>query len=321
MRAGWAIGVGLFVVFGLATPFLSGFALSVLTLVFLFAWFGQAWNVVMGFTGQLSLGHALFVGLGGYVTVMAEQGYGLSPWIGLGLGVCMAGCAGAAIAWLAFRFGVKDVYFALLAIACAEVVRIVFTNWGFVGGAGGIFLPALSETNMPLVSLRGGPRFFYLASLFLAGLGSVLLGWLRGSRLGFVWRALRDDEAAARALGVRALQHKMGACALSAGMTAVGGALFAHLNGVTFPDTMMGMGLSIQIIVGPILGGLGTVFGPLVGAALVVPLGEVTGALGERLGVAGLNTVAYGLCLIGLMALLPGGVWPALLGQVRGWRA
>ena len=320
-RLGWIAGAALFAGCAIAAPWLDGFTMSLLTLVFLFAWFGQAWNLAMGFTGQLSLGHALFAGLGGYAVVIITTRYGLSPWFGLLIGMPIAAAAGAAIGWLAFRFGVRDVYFALLAIAVAEMMRVIFSNWNFVGGTGGIFLPALSPTNEPLRTLRGGALFYYAAALFLATAGTALLAWLRGARIGYLWRALRDDEAAARALGVRAPQHKILACAISAAMTALGGALYAHLNGVIFPDSMMGMALSIQIIIGPILGGLGTVFGPLVGALVVVPLGEISGTLGQSLGISGMNSIGYGLALILLIGLLPGGLWPAIVAGVQSlWR-
>lgn len=316
-RLGWITGAFLFAGCAVAAPWLDGFTLSLLTLVFLFAWFGQAWNLVMGFTGQLSLGHALFAGLGGYSVVIATTRFGMSPWIGLLAGILLAAAAGAAIGWLSFRFGVRDVYFALLAIAVAEMARVIFSNWKFVGGTGGIFLPALSAANEPLRTLRGGALFYYGAALLLAAGGTALLAWLSATRIGYLWRAVRDDEAAARALGVRAPTHKILACALSAALTAPGGALYAHMNGVIFPDTMMGMALSIQIIIGPILGGLGTVFGPLVGALVVVPLGEISGTLGQTLGVSGMNSIGYGLALILLIGILPGGLWPAIVAFIR----
>ena len=174
MRAAavWALGALPFVGLAGLGPFLDGYALSVLTLVFLFAFYGQAWNLILGFAGQLSLGHALFAGLGGYATVTLILRYGLSPWLGLLAGIALATAAGAVIGWLGFRFALRGVHFALLTIAFAEFIRVVFSNWELVGGTAGLFLPTLPADNDPLLSLRGGAGFFYGVTLLLVAGGS-----------------------------------------------------------------------------------------------------------------------------------------------------
>lgn len=315
-----AAGALPFIACALAAPYLNNYAISVLTLVFLFAFFGQAWNLILGFAGQLSLGQALFAGLGGYTAVILLSRYGVSPWLGIPAGVCAATTSGAIIAWLAFRFSVRGVHFALLTIAFAECTRVCFANWDFAGGTAGLFLPALGEDNQPLLTLRGGPLFAYAITLGLAAAGTIFTAWLRASWLGYVWRAMRDDEAAARALGIRTFGHKIAATAISAGMTGLGGAFYALINGSLFPDSMMGLMLSIEIITGPIIGGLGTVFGPLVGALFTVLLGQATGSFGQATGVFGLNMLAFGISLVLVVGFLPGGLWPATVALASRWR-
>ena len=311
-----AVGLALFLCLAALAPFLSGFTLSVLTLVFLFGFFGQAWNLMTGFAGQLSLGHALYVGLGGYTVVLLSTRYGVSPWLGLAVGALIAALTGAVTGWLGFRFSVRGFHFALLTIAFAEFARVMFDNWDFVGGTAGLFLPAVPPGASSLTVLRGDGRFFYWAALTLAALGTALTAWLKHAYLGYVWRAIRDDEDAARALGVRAFRHKIAATSLSAGLTAIGGGLYGLLNGSLFPDSMMGLSLSIEIIIGPIVGGLGTALGPLVGALVVIPLAQMMSVLGASLSLYGLNSVAYGAVLIGVVWVVPQGIWPALVG---GW--
>lgn len=324
-RLQWAGGILLFALLAALAPLLGGSILSVLTLVFLFGFFGQAWNLMTGFAGQLSLGHALYVGLGAYSTVLLSTRYGISPWLGLGAGALLAAAAGGVTGWLGFRFSVRGFHFALLTVAFAEFARIMFDNWDWVGGTAGLFLPVPPSGVSPLVVLRGDARFFYLMTLALVAAGTAITAWVKQSSVGYVWRAIRDDEDAARALGVRAFRHKLGASMLSAGLTAIGGGIYGMMNGSLFPDSLMGLSLSIEIIVGPIVGGLGTALGPLVGALLVIPLADLMTDLGGRHGLYGLNNVAYGLVLIAIIWLLPRGIWPAITGGVFslcrfGWR-
>ncbi len=309
-RAAWGAGL---VALLAVLPFLVDHAwLSVLTLILFFAFVGQAWNLAMGYAGQLSLGHALFVGIGAYTTSLLLARYGVTPWIGLPTGALLAALAAAAIGWLAFRFAVRGVYFALLTIAFAEFARIGFDNWEFVGGSGGFFLAAVTERTSSLFELRGGPVFFYYAFLLLAVAAFLLIRLLVASRLGYFWRAIREDEEAARALGIEVLPLKMLVVALSAALTAVGGGMYGLYNGSVFPDTVMGMRMSIDIIVAPIVGGLGTLFGPVLGAFVVISLLELARELAARAGVLGLNILIYGILLLLVVMFAPDGIWPRL---------
>lgn len=306
-QAGWP---GLLIVLVLAPFGLDGYWLSLLTLIFYFAYVGQAWNLMMGYAGLLSLGHALFFGMGGYLTAILAERYGLIPWIGIPLGGVLAAILGGAIAWLGFRFAVRGIYFALLTIAFAEFFRILFDNWSFVGGSGGYFLSSVDAETRPLIDLRGSGELYYYGFLALAAGAYLGCRALIGSRLGFYWRAIREDEDAARALGVKVLPMKILVVAISAGMTGIGGGLFALLNGSLFPDTMMSMRMSIEMIIAPIIGGLGTLGGPIVGAFIVVPVMEIANDIGQGAGIFGFNTFVYGVLVFLIIVFMPGGFWP-----------
>jgi branched-chain amino acid transport system permease protein len=290
------------------------YLLSVLTLILYFAYVGQAWNLMMGFAGQLSLGHALYVGLGAYVAALLWFYFGIGPWLGVFAAVAVAMAAGAIVGWLGFRFGVEGVYFALLTIAAAEFTRIAFDHLGFAGGSGGLFLPYEERRLGEWWNLRGGQVLFYYLALLLAAGGVVLAARLARSRLGYHWVAVREDEQAARSLGIDAFRAKMTAVLVSSGMTAVGGVFYAFYNNNLFPGQIFDIGRSIELLLGPIVGGPGTVFGPVVGAFILTPLGEGLIALTQKLGIdaPGVKAIFYGLTLVVIISIRPSGVWPWL---------
>jgi branched-chain amino acid transport system permease protein len=306
---------GLLLVLLLAAPlFADRYLLSVLILIFYFAYLGQAWNLMMGLAGQLSLGHALHVGLGAYVAAMLWVYLGVGPWLGVFPAMAVAGLMGAAIAWLGCRFSIEGVYFALLTIAFAEVTRIAFDHIGAAGGAGGFFVPYQAQRLGEWWNLRGGQRLFYYVGLALATGAAILTAWLKGSRLGYQWLAVREDQQAARALGIDILAAKMKAALISSAMTAVGGVYYAFYYDSLFPAQVFGIGRSIELILAPIVGGLGTIFGPVVGAFILTPLGELLTTALEQLGVnaPGAKALFYGLTLMLIIYVRPDGVWPWL---------
>jgi branched-chain amino acid transport system permease protein len=306
---------GLVLALLLAAPALADrYLLSVLILVFYFAYLGQAWNLMMGLAGQLSLGHALHVGLGAYVAAMLWVYFGIGPWLAVVPAMAVAAVVGAAIAWLGCRFSIEGVYFALLTIAFAEFSRIAFDHVGATGGAGGFFIPYQEQHLGEWWNLRGGQRLFYYVGLALATGAVVLTAWLERSRLGYQWRAVREDQQAARALGIDILAAKMKAATISSAMTAVGGVFYAFYYDSLFPAQVFGIGRSIELILAPIVGGLGTIFGPVVGAFILTPLGELLTAALDRLGVnaPGAKALFYGLTLMLIIFVRPDGVWPWL---------
>jgi branched-chain amino acid transport system permease protein len=287
------------------------YVLSVLIMVFYFALVGQAWNLMMGFAGQLSLGHALYVGLGGYVAALLFTKFGIGPWLGVFAAIAVAAAFAAVIGWLSFRFGIGGVYFALLTIAFAEFTRIAFNHFDYAGASGGLFL-RVAEAQW--WNLRGGPMLFYYLGLLLAGAAVLLTAWLRHTRLGYYWLAVREDQEAARSLGIDVFRVKLTAVLISSAMTAVGGVFLAFYNNNLFPDRVFDISRSIELILAPIIGGLGTIFGPVVGAFILTPLGEALVPLTESLGInaPGAKAVFYGLALMIIIVLRPNGIWPWL---------
>ena len=294
--------------------FASGYLLAVGFLILYFAYVGQAWNIMMGFAGQLSLGHSLYVGLGAYAAAALYVHFGLSPWIGLGASIAISAAAGALIGYLAFRFGVAGVYFAILTIAFAEFARIGFDHFTWVRGSSGLFLPVASYAENDLWNLRGSPVMFYYVMLALTAGAFVLCHALLRSRMGYYWLAIRESPEAAQALGVNLFSYKMAAVVLSAAMTSLAGVVFAFYYNNLFPEQIFHISRSIELILGPIIGGIGTLVGPLIGALLLTGLAEGMRELMLQLGieVPGVKQVFYGLCLLVVVMFLPGGVWPPL---------
>jgi branched-chain amino acid transport system permease protein len=298
-----------------ALPAVVGnYALSVATLILYFAYAGQAWNVMMGFAGQLSLGHSLYVGAGAYAAGAIFFHYGIGPWAGLWVAIALCVLLGVVIGFLAFRFGISGVYFALLTIAFAEFTRIGFDHFDWLGGPGGMFLRVAQRDTWDLANFRGPPLMYYYAILALAAGAFVLCSVLLKSRAGYYWQAIREDEEAAQALGINTFRWKMLAVATSSAMTAVAGVFFAFYYNNLFPEQIFHISRSIEIILGPVIGGIGTLFGPILGAAVLTLLSdgitELLAALGWE--IPGIKQVFYGLVLLAVVMFLPHGIWPAL---------
>ena len=292
--------IGVLAIAMLAAPlFLDRYLLSVLILVCLAAYTGQAWNILLGFAGLLSLGHALYLGLGAYVSAALYVHYGIGPWLGIfpAIAACLA--VAAILGWLAFRFRIEGVYFALLTISFAEVARIGFDHIGTTGGAGGFFLPVRSEDQGQWWNLRGGPTFFYYLALLLAAAGFVLCAVLRRSRLGHCWLAVREDPEAARALGIDINRARMWALILSAAMTGIAGVFQAFYANNLFPSQIFDISRSIDIILAPL------------GEVLI----SVTSAIG--LNAPGTKALFFGLLLMAIIAGVPSGLWPRLAALLR----
>ena len=312
----------------IAVPwFANDYLLTVLILILYFAYTGQAWNVMMGFAGQLSLGHAIYVGLGAYTTAALYVHFGVAPWVGLPAAILISVACGAIIGFLAFRFGVAGVYFAILTIAFAEFARIGFDHFTWVRGSAGLFLPVSNYKENDIWNLRGDPTMFYYVILALTVAAFVLCHALLRSRIGYFWQAIREDEQAARSLGIDTFRYKMYAVIISAAMTAPAGVFYAFYYNNLFPEQTFFILRSIEIILGPIIGGIGTLFGPILGAFVITGLSE---ALQELLTVLGFDPpgakrVFYGVCLLVVVMILPDGIWPPLaralrLGRPRGAR-
>ncbi len=299
--------------------FANSYLLALATLFLYLAYTGQAWNLMMGFAGQLSLGHALYLGVGAYTAAALYHHFNIGPWAGLWLSIAFCMTLAASLGYLAFRYGISGVYFTLLTIAFAEFTRIGFDHFDWVGGSGGLFLKVTQRDQIDIVNLRGTPAMFYYIMLVLCGAAFAFCGWCLRSRAGYYWQAIRENEEAAQALGIDTFRWKMLAIITSAAMTAVAGVFWAFYYNNLFPEQIFNISRSIEIILGPIIGGIGTLAGPLIGAALLALVGDGTTELLAALGwdVPGVRQLVYGIILFAVVILLPRGIWPALARKLK----
>jgi len=315
-----AIYLGVLGILLVALPaFVGNYGLSVATLILYFAYTGQAWNVMMGFAGQLSLGHALYVGVGGYAAGAIFYHWGVGPWAGLWVAMALCVALGVVIGFLAFRFGISGVYFALLTIAFAEFTRIGFDHLDWTGGPGGMFLKVAQRNTWDLANFRGPPLMYYYAILFLTAAALAFCTWLLKSKAGYYWQAIRENEEAAQALGINTFRWKMLAVAISAAMTSVSGVFFAFYYNNLFPEQVFNISRSVEIILGPVIGGVGTLFGPILGAVVLTVLSDTLTELLAALGweIPGIKQVFYGVVLLAVVTFLPNGIWPAVAKRLR----
>ncbi|MGE5166188.1 MAG: branched-chain amino acid ABC transporter permease [Sphingobacteriales bacterium] len=302
----------LLVIFLTLPAFVGDYLLTVLILILYFGYAGLAWNIMMGFAGQLSLGHALYVGLGAYTAAALYVHFGIAPWIGLLVAIPIAALAGAFVGFLAFRFRIGGVYFAILTIAVAEFARVGFDHLSWTRGSAGLFLPVAQYAHNDLWHLRGHPVMFYYVLLAAIALAFITSRLLLQSRVGYFWLAIREDEEAARSTGIDTFHYKMIAVVVSASMTAFAGVIYAFYYNNLFPEQTFNISHSILIILGPMVGGVGTLFGPLVGAFLLEFIAEGLRTLLEWLSVdlPGSNQIFFGIVLLLVVIAMPEGVWP-----------
>jgi branched-chain amino acid transport system permease protein len=289
----------------LLPKFLSSYALGVFILIFFYAYLGQSWNILTGYTGVISLGHSLYVGIGAYTTIYLTMAFNLSPWAGMWVGGLCAGLVGLVVGFFGFRFGLKGVYFVLLTISFAEIGRLIFLHLKIFGSFQGLFItPSFSFLNF---------QFKENVSYYYIGLGYVIFSLLvvrliEKSKIGKYLVALREDEDAAESLGVNVYKYKMIAICISAFMTSLGGAFYVNYIFYLHPGTMMSMAFSIEIILRPIIGGMGTVLGPVIGSFLITPLAEISRSFFAKAGYEGLHLVIYGFLLVAVVLFFPKGV-------------
>lgn len=284
---------------------LDNYALGIFVMIFFWAYVGQSWNVLTGYTGHISLGHALYIGIGAYTSTYLAQAFGLSPWLGMLIGGIIAGIIGLFLGFLGFRFGIRGVYFVILTIAFAEITRLVVSHIEALGSFSGIFLDF--DPSFWNFQFRGNTPYYYISLGFmLASLVAVRL--IETSKLGRFMVAIREDEEAAQALGVNTFKYNMMAIVISAFMTSLAGAFYANFIFYLHPNTLFGMSLSIELILRPIVGGLGTLFGPVIGSFILTPLSEISRAYFARGGLEGLHLILYGILAILVVLFMPKGI-------------
>jgi branched-chain amino acid transport system permease protein len=298
----------------LAYPFIftTPFEQRLGALVLLYAIGASAWNIVGGYAGLISVGHAVFFGCGAYGALASYQYAGLPPIGGLPIGVAVSVMIAAVIGVPTLRL--SGHYFSMATIAVAELVRLAVSNSEWLGGAQGLSGPPVPRTPLDLSFISALPYYY----LFLAVFAAVLaLTWqIEHSRMGFFLRAIRDNERAARSLGVAAARYKLLAFMLSASLTAVAGALYAAMFGFVDPDSGLGILISVKMLIMAALGGAGLLFGPFVGAVILVPVEELSNNLLGGAG-SGLTFVVYGAIIVIIARLQPGGLLRTVLHVLR----
>ena len=320
---------------GVIPAFVSNpYALHIMILLFLAVTQGEAWNIIGGYTGQYSVGHAAYFGAGAYGALIMLTKWNVPPWYGTWVGVAVALVLALAIGSICFRL--RGPYFVLASIAVAEIVRITALNWAVVtNGAEGILvseLPPLVLGGMVLTDFSSKVPYYYMG-LGLAA-ATILATWaVQNSKLGYYFQAIREDQDAAHSLGISLSLYKNLALLLSAFFTAQAGAFYALYVRFIDPTTVLSLDLSVQIVLIAIIGGIGTIYGPMVGALVLIPLSEVlrsnviaqavinSGLVREDSGVgiflkenlAHAHVLIYGILVVVVILFMPEGV----LGFVR----
>lgn len=280
------------------------FELRLATIICLYAVLGQGWNILGGFAGQTSIGHGMFFGLGAYTSTLLLMHFGVNPWIGMAAGALVAAMFGILIGYPCFRL--RGHYFVIATLVVAEIVYQVVASWDFVGGASGVSLP-VKQASLSNFQFHRDKTGYYFIALAMLVVVTGLAAWLRRSRLGYILQAIRDDEDAARSLGLSPRRYKLIAMAMSAAIVGVCGVFYAQYVLFIDPPSVLAVPLSIVIALIPIFGGVGTVSGPIIGAAVLIPISEYSRVLFSGSG-RNVDLLIYGFLIMAIAVYRPNGV-------------
>lgn len=303
MRHALSIAAFAAVVLGITFATDSGVVLNFVMMALLAALMAQAWNLLGGFGGQFSFGHALFFGTGAYAQAIAQLQFGLNPWLALPLAIAVSAGVGLFVGALSFRYGLRGSYFALVTLAFAEVFRITALSVNFTGGGVGLMVPLREAASNMQFATRHGYVVLVLA-LVVAALATS--AWLKASRFGAYLQAVRDNEDAARAVGVNPFRVKLAAIGISGGFMGAAGAFYVQVFQYIDAGIAYGSSSSVEALVAAIVGGIGTVWGPIVGALALHALADLTRNLFGAL--PGINLIIYGVVLVLIVMFMPRGL-------------
>ena len=280
----------------------SKFQLDVLTLIFFTAYIGQSWNILGGYAGQFSFGGVMFFGTGAYTSSILLTSFGVPPIIGIFAAIFMGAFLGLIVGYLSFRSGLRGSYFALITLAFAELLRVLANSVEFTGGGVGLFLtyaPGLHNLQF------NSPTGFYYFSLVLLVISLAIAMWLERSRFGAQLVAIRENEDAAEALGIDTLKCKVYAIMIMGGMGGAAGTFYAQKYLYIDPPISYSIALSVEMLLVTIVGGMGTVFGPLVGSFFLHIVNEFAR---HFIDTPGVSLIVYGFILILIISFLPNGL-------------
>lgn len=294
------------VIFLAAIPFITSnsYIIHVLTLILFYAVLSEAWNILGGYVGQFSVGHAAFFGVGAYTSTLLFVSWQTSPWLGMFIGALFAVIFSFLIGFLCFRL--RGPFFSLVTIAFAEVLRLLFLNWdSLTGGPVGLLVPLLGDSPIYFQFSSRIP-YYYIILIMLLTVVCVTYK-IRNSQTGLYFIAIREDEDAAQSLGINTVRYKLLALAISVFFTALAGTFYAQYIRFIHPDSAMSVDFSLEIALPAIIGGTGTISGPVIGAFILTPIAEFTRAILGG-GYAGVYLIIHGSILILTVVLVPGGV-------------
>ncbi len=292
--------------------------------VLIFAMLGMSWNIMSGFGGMFSFGHAAYFGIGGYSSSILLVNFGISPWIGMVVGMGVAALYGVIVGWLCFRYKLRGTYFALATFAFAEMLRIIVQSADIVNSSVGYNVPLIQGSSWWMMQFpAGSPNYFWLGLGLMAACLVVTIVFVR-SKAGRFTVAIREDETAASSLGVPVLRYKLTAIALSGSIGAVSGVFYTQFYLFIDPELGFGAYRSIEAILIPVVGGIGTIWGPIVGSVLLAPLNDITAAILRNPppfldfleGRTGLDVMLYAILIIIVILFLPKGVFGTIKEKV-----
>ncbi len=278
---------------------------NIIILTVLYAFVAIAWNIVGGYAGLFLIGLVPFYGVGAYTTVMLLRYLEVTPWIGIFASAIPAMVLGYIVAFLTMRYGLKMDYFGLFTLAVMTSTALLFSKWELAGSAMGLSVPFVSESAAMMTFRDKEPYLYIVLGLLLGGL--IINFLIARSKLGKYLVAIREDESAAEALGVNVTKYKIIAMVISAGLLGIGGGFYVMFTAFVEPPVIFGLTFNFELLVAPIIGGRGTILGPILGALLNKPIVElVRGWFAVTR--AGTNLIFYGLFLIIFILFLPRGV-------------
>lgn len=309
-----SILLGLLLLGLLALPLgLNAYYMHIVILIAFYAFAALSWNFLGGYVGQFYFAHCVFIGIGAYTSTLMFNHLGLTPWLGMLAGGGLTILIALGIGWITFRAGLRDVYFALGTLALLEITRALALNARWAGGAQGLFI-SMHEPGLAVMQFREKAGYYYIILVFVI-LAVILTKKIAGSRLGYYFRAIRENEEASQAVGVPLVRYKLIAISISAFIGAIAGTFFAQYITFFDPYTLFTFEMAVQIVIVAVVGGSGTVIGPILGAIVLVPLGEfVRGTFGQSL--AGVHLIVYGAILMLTILYLPNGL-AGLLEKLR----
>ncbi len=314
MKKGFLIFAAfIFILAAFPVFFTDPFPRHLMIMIMLYATMSVGWNIIGGYTGQVSFGNAAFFGIGAYATAVLLVNFGLNPWIGMLAGCFFSVLLALIVGYPCFRL--QGHYFAIATIAVGEIMLVIFTNWDYVGAAVGIYIPILDESvkNFEFHTTKI-PYYYIIMAMMIVALGVSYA--VEKSRIGYYLRAIKDDADGARSLGIDIQKYKMIAFSISAVLTAICGTFYAQYVLYIHPSSTMDLMMSIHLCIICLIGGIGTLFGPIVGAFVFIPLTELTrvylGSEGQ-----GIDMIIYALLIIILAIWRPHGLWALLARRAK----